>query len=281
MIVICNINPTKGMIGNMDKKMTLGMISPTHDRAGIEWVASFGLKYAEFDVNADDISYLDPAGIKKSLDEFGVSLSAVGRWGRPRLNADGSVNPKEFKDETDLIDLCAGTGCPFYITGINYVEGKSLYENYTFAIAYFQSLTQYAKSRGVKVCTYNCHWNSWVGSPAAWDVIHGHIPELGIKFDPTHAIIGGRDYLTEAVKYGANFDHVHIKGTINLNGRRIDDPPAGMDLIQWPAFLSILYQHGYHGNLSIEPHSQTWRGGLGDQGIRYTIKYIRNLMFES
>ena len=57
-----------------------------------------------------------------------------------------------------------------------------------------------------------------------------------------------------------------------------DNPPAGIDSINWRAFFAILYMHGYDGYLAIEPHSQTWRGEKGEKGVKYTIKYIRDLM---
>lgn len=92
--------------------MKLGMISPTHNAAGIEQIKALGLDYAEFDVNADDISYLDRAEIRKALADTGVKLGAVGRWGRDRITSDGSINAKEQKDEFDLIDMCAELGWP-------------------------------------------------------------------------------------------------------------------------------------------------------------------------
>ena len=85
--------------------MKLGMISPSHDAAGIQRIKALGLDYAEFDVNADDISYLNRAEIRKALSETGVKLGAVGRWGRDRITADGSICAKEQKDEFDLIDM--------------------------------------------------------------------------------------------------------------------------------------------------------------------------------
>ena len=57
-----------------------------------------------------------------------------------------------------------------------------------------------------------------------------------------------------------------------------DNPPAGIDAINWRAFFAALYQHGYDGDLSIEPHSATWHGDLGEKGVAYTVKYIRELM---
>ena len=258
--------------------MKLGMISPSHDAAGIQRIKALGLDYAEFDVNADDISYLNRAEIRKALSETGVKLGAVGRWGRDRITADGSICAKEQKDEFDLIDMCAELGCPVYITGCNYVDGLSYYQNVSAAIAYFQSLIDYAAGR-VKLCVYNCSWNTYVNKPHEWDIINDHLKALGIKFDPSHTVNGGRDYLSEAALYGANFDHVHLKGTLNIDGRHIDDPPAGMDMINWGALLSILRKYNYQGMLSIEPHSATWQGELGEQGLKYTIDYFKKLLF--
>jgi len=258
--------------------MKLGMISPSHDAAGIQRIKALGLDYAEFDVNADDISYLNRAEIHKALSETGVKLGAVGRWGRDRITADGSICAKEQKDEFDLIDMCAELGCPVYITGCNYVDGLSYYQNVSAAIAYFQSLIDYAAGR-VKLCVYNCSWNNYVNKPHEWDIINDHLKALGIKFDPSHTVNGGRDYLSEAALYGANFDHVHLKGTLNIDGRHIDDPPAGMDMINWGALLSILRKYNYQGMLSIEPHSATWQGELGEQGLKYTIDYFKKLLF--
>ena len=254
------------------------MISPSHDAAGIQRIKALGLDYAEFDVNADDISYLNRAEIRKALSETGVKLGAVGRWGRDRITADGSICAKEQKDEFDLIDMCAELGCPVYITGCNYVDGLSYYQNVSAAIAYFQSLIDYAAGR-VKLCVYNCSWNNYVNKPHEWDIINDHLKALGIKFDPSHTVNGGRDYLSEAALYGANFDHVHLKGTLNIDGRHIDDPPAGMDMINWGALLSILRKYNYQGMLSIEPHSATWQGELGEQGLKYTIDYFKKLLF--
>ena len=258
--------------------MKLGMISPSHDAAGIQRIKALGLDYAVFDVNADDISYLNRAEIRKALSETGVKLGAVGRWGRDRITADGSICAKEQKDEFDLIDMCAELGCPVYITGCNYVDGLSYYQNVSAAIAYFQSLIDYAAGR-VKLCVYNCSWNNYVNKPHEWDIINDHLKALGIKFDPSHTVNGGRDYLSEAALYGANFDHVHLKGTLNIDGRHIDDPPAGMDMINWGALLSILRKYNYQGMLSIEPHSATWQGELGEQGLKYTIDYFKKLLF--
>lgn len=258
--------------------MKLGIIAPSHDENGIRYVASLGLSYAEFDVNGDDVTYIDADAVASACKKHGVSIGAVGRWGRPRINCDGSVNKKEQNDEFLLIDLCKKIGCPVYICGVNYIEEISLYSNYTAAIGYIQSLIDYAGD-GLKICTYNCHWHNFVFDKKAWEVVHGHIPSLGIKFDPSHSVNGNRDYLCEAVEYGDRVYHIHLKGTVNVDGVRIDDPPAGLDGINWGALLSVFAKHGYDGMLSIEPHSATWQGELGEKGVKYTVEYFKKMPF--
>jgi sugar phosphate isomerase/epimerase len=105
------------------------------------------------------------------------------------------------------------------------------------------------------------------------------LPELGIKYDPSHARYAGRDYLKESRDWGGRFHHVHIKGSIIIDGQRFDDPPAGLDQTDWGTFMAILYGQGYQGGLSIEPHSHVWHGELGDKGVQFTIDYMRRMMF--
>ena len=56
----------------------------------------------------------------------------------------------------------------------------------------------------------------------------------------------------------------------------MDDPPAGLDSLNWNEIMGILYAKKYDGVLSIEPHSETWQGELGDRGVLYTVDYIRS-----
>ena len=126
-------------------------------------------------------------------------------------------------------------------------------------------------------------------------------------------------YLEEALTWGRYFGYVHIKGVVQL-GRSdepvyvaleglykkfpglldaleqmpmfsnrppftyypssYDNPPAGIDMIDWKSFFAALYQCGYDGDLSIEPHSATWEGELGEKGLMYTIRFIRDLMLQ-
>jgi sugar phosphate isomerase/epimerase len=63
-----------------------------------------------------------------------------------------------------------------------------------------------------------------------------------------------------------------------IDGKRFDDPPAGLDQTDWGAFFSILYAKNYQGGLSIEPHSQVWKGELGEKGVNFTVNYMKKLL---
>ena len=261
--------------------MKLGIITG-HNAAGIKYVRDLGLEYAEMDVNAENIDYLfaEEAGIAAAMEKYGVKLSAVGRWGTMRIGSEGEIIASEQAKEFALIDFCRRNGCPVYMLTMNYVDSISYYANLTASIKYFEALIEYAAD-DVKICVVNCSWNNYVTGPKEWSIILGHLPKLGIKFDSSHSINGGRDYRAEAADWGERFYHVHLKGTINIGGRHIDDPPAGLDMTNWPELLSILWAKKYQGVLSLEPHSMIWQGELGDKGIKYSIEYFKKLLFKA
>ncbi len=236
------------------------------------------LEFIELDVNNRAEEFLEHlAEVKGYSKKYEMPVGAVGRWGSDRIDANGPKE-EEYALECRLIDAAAELDCFIYITGCNYIEELSYYENSTHAIAYFEKLIAYGAQKGVKICTYNCRWNNFVCDPMAFRIIHGYLKDLYIKYDPSHCIYAGGDYLKEARDWGDRFLHVHLKGSLVIDGQRYDDPPAGMDQTDWGAFLSILYSKGYDGNLSIEPHSANWKGELGEKGIDRTIRYFRNLI---
>ncbi|NLB69235.1 MAG: sugar phosphate isomerase/epimerase [Lentisphaerae bacterium] len=262
--------------------MTLGMIENSTE-AGFNKVAGFGLKSIEFCYNVgEDPSELlaNTSDIKKWSSEKEIKVGAVGRWGTDKIADDGSIIQEELKASRMLIDFCADVGCPVFNTGVNYVEAISFADNCNIAIDFLSELINYGKDKNVKIAVYNCNWNNFIRTPEVWKIILGKLPELGLKYDPSHCINGkSGDYLAELAEWGKRIYHFHIKGTINVNGKHLDDPPAGLDITNWGAVMGCLYAAGYKGMLSIEPHSNVWQDELGDWGIRYTIDYISRMVF--
>jgi sugar phosphate isomerase/epimerase len=244
--------------------------------------AEKGLEFIEFCINVgnnveDFVQSIDK--IKEWQRIYGVKVGSIGRWGSDRLNEKGEIIEKELNFSYQLINAADELGCNNFICGCNYITNLSYLENCQSAIMYLSKLIEFGKSKGVQVSTYNCNWNNFIDNEIAWTVIHGHLKDLGIKFDPSHSRYAGRDYLKEMKEWGERFYHVHIKGSLIVDGERFDDPPAGLDQTDWNSFLAILYAKKYNGGLSIEPHSHTWEGELGDKGVDYTINLLKKLVF--
>ena len=251
--------------------------------------------------------------IKTASLETGIPVGAVGRWASRILDPQGAVIQEELQSVKEIIDLGAYWGAAHYLVSVNDVPALSYYQNITRAIGVLREITAYAKERGMSTSIVNCMMGgNYIRTPEQWKLVLDEVPGLGIKYDPSHSFVHGGEegaYLKETMHWGNRFGYCHIKGVIqdgdsheslhwqlrDLAGRYpvlteplmklmdeskndYDNPPAGIDAINWRAFFAALYQHDYDGCLSIEPHSSTWQGEKGDKGIRYTIDYIRGLM---
>lgn len=261
--------------------MQLGIISaPTVE--SFKRAKEKGLDFLELcinEVNNVEEFYQSRNELLNYKNEYGIHVQSIGRWKSLRIDEKGKVIDEELEKCFQLIDVANELECPNFISGCNYVEELSYFENCSSAIDFFSQLIDYAKPKGVKVSSYNCRKVNFVHNPVAWKIVHGHLSELGIKFDPSHSRYFGGDYLQETMDWGHRFNHVHLKGSMIINGERVDDPPAGLDQTDWKTFISLLRVKGYTGGLSIEPHSPVWTGELGELGIDYTISYMKELLF--
>ncbi len=262
--------------------MKLGIINGWEE-AHFRSVKEKGLEAVEFCINHnyDSAEVLARADeIKSYSEKYGVAVGSIGRWGMDRIDDNGEIIPEAMQHDKNLVDLASKLGCPVYNVGCNEVEDKSFEENCKYAIAYLSQLVEYAKERNVKIGIYNCDWANFIWDAKAWGAILTAIPELGIKYDPSHCINRFGDYLKEMADWGHRFHHFHIKGTLHVGGDHYDDPPAGLDQTKWGAVMAILHIHNYKGMLSIEPHSSNWFGGKGQWGIDFTINYIRQFFID-
>lgn len=262
--------------------MKLGIIALPREESFL-FAKQKGLDFVEFCINpgVDAGKFLSDLGkLKEWMEQYGVGIQSIGRWKSERIDRKGNIIGDELELSYKLIDAASSVGCHNFVCGCNYVEELSYYENCTSAVKYFEKLITYGRERGVKISTYNCRKVNFVHNPMAWTVIHGHLKELGIKYDPSHSRYAGADYLKEAAEWGDRFYHVHLKGSLIIDGQRFDDPPAGLDQTDWKAFISILYAKKYAGGLSIEPHSPVWTGELGNKGVDFTIQYMKKILFQ-
>ena len=259
--------------------MKLGISAPVAEES-FQAARDLGLDFVEFCINGPDHGEL----LEKYREElplwiqkYQVAVGSIGRWKTVIQLPDGTIDPEEIQLAKRLMNIAAELHCPNYICGCNYASSVSKFSNYEHAISFFDTLLQAAPPT-VKVSVYNCRKGNFVNNQEAWSLVLEHLPKLGIKFDPSHSIYAGSDYLQELVDWGDRVNHVHLKGSLQVNGVRVDDPPAGLDETDWKSVLNILRAKGYDGNLSIEPHSDVWKGDLWEPGVKYSVRYFRDLL---
>jgi len=253
------------------------------------------------------------AELKAEIARTGIEVGAVGRWASQVIDNNGQVIDEEYAQVKALIDLTHELGTKNYLVSVNYNENLTLYQNITAAIRYLNDVVAYAAQYGTTVSIVNCMMGgNYIRQPDLWKLVLPDVPGLKIKYDPSHSFVHGGPngaYIEEGLGWGDRFGYVHLKGVVQgqafsearnwqimpymrneelrpkimkemeENNRWYDNPPAGMDVINWPAFFAILYKSHYDGLLSIEPHSRTWSGPLGDIGLKYTIDYMKKFMW--
>lgn len=259
--------------------MKLGMISGySEDR--FKYVQGRGLDFIEICSNFDNETQLfieKKEETKALIEKYGVPVLSVGRW-----NAEPIKDGKIDRVVTDMVKAqiaaAAYIGSPVFNLGVNRDESITLYKNYVLAVEYLREILDWGKEKGITIALYNCGWNNFICEDKAWEVILPELPELMIKYDCSHTYGRGVNYLWELHKWADRVAHMHVKGTIKIENQYVDDPPAGIDALDWKSIFAVLYARGYDGTLSIEPHSSIWHGDLGERGIDYTVKFIRDLM---
>jgi len=259
--------------------MKLGIIRGYDDKS-FDFIKENGFEFLEICLNYDNdcnsfIASRD--SIKTNIQRTGIPVGSVGRWNH-EINRGGRLDEEKLKIYFDTLDTARELGSPVFVCGINYDNTISKYKNYTAAIELFGRLIE--RAGDTKIAIQNCNWNNFIVNPEDWEIVIGELPELTIKYDCSHAYNRGSDYLREMSDWGEHISHFHIKGTTHAGARAVDDPPAGMDDIKWGSVFSILYARKYDGGLSIEPHSTTWHGELGNGGIKFTQNYIKQFIIK-
>lgn len=257
--------------------MKLGIINGWEE-GHFRTVSEMGLDAIEFCVNHnyDSAEVLAKAEqIKSYSEKYNVAVGSVGRWGMDRIDENGEVIPEALAHDRNLVDFCSIVGCPVFNVGVNYTEKFSFYENCMIAVRYLGGLIEYARPKNVKIAVYNCSWSNFIYEEKAWSVVLGALPELGIKYDASHCCNRKGNYIRELRDWGSRVYHVHLKGVLRCDEDGIDDPPAGLDMINWGALFALLYINDFDGTVSIEPHSRVWSGAKGRWGVEFTIAYMR------
>lgn len=174
----------------------------------------------------------------------------------------------------------------------NFRNDTSQRENWAAVRETMPAVARHAERQGVRIAIENCPFNGQnvVCTPEAWDALFALIPSgiVGICMDPSHNVWQGIDHLRATREYASRIYHVHAKDTeilaegryrYGVEGPHIESPKGrhgwwrhrlpGLGGVDWNAFITLLTDLGYAGDVSIEHEDPLWEGSAErvQQGI--------------
>jgi sugar phosphate isomerase/epimerase len=257
--------------------MRIGFIAhPTVD--DLEFAALKDFPCVEFNFSQDLEAASRVAEINLWRRKFEVDISHVGLYGRNYLTDDAAEREAHLAALRRITDFVKAVGAPLVTTGGGLQEGLSLEQSCERALEVLRPSIAYAEGLGLKFAFYNCHWTNFVIGPEAWQIMLEALPTVGIKFDPSHPLYDGKDWMKQLAEWGHRVYHTHSKDTVFVDGKPFEDVPAGLGEIPWGKFFALLYHHGYQGDVNIEPHSKTWSGEMTYRGILLARQHLEQFL---
>ncbi len=264
--------------------MKLGFIG-RNDLEGVELDAKFaaehgfsGLEYNYW----DDFRNLEESTVREVraiLDKNGIGVSALGLWGWNHLAPEPAVREEAHAMLDRAIHFAQILGAEVLIAGGGDIPGASLEEQVQEFVKFFPPFLERATQAGLTVSMYAVHGNSFFTSIEAYERVWEHFPEIRIKFDPANWKLHGDDYLAIVRDHGDKIGHVHIKEILCMDGELVSQPAAGMGDIEWGKIMAFLYEYGYEGYLSMEPHGPLWsREPLREKMLLLSQRYISQFL---
>lgn len=237
-----------------------------------------GIEAFEITLNEDATYFIKNVHqIKKIIEAKKITIASLGQWGSEKI-VNGKINEAQLEIDKQLIENCHLLGTRKFVTGINHDQSLSIDDNNKLAIKYLVKLVEYASKKNVEICIYNCDWNNYVYTEDTWSKIIDQVPEVKIKYDPSHSYYRNQDYLQELMTRVSDIGHFHVKGGMKINNERYDDPPAFMDQIDWKSIFSILNIENYDGYVSIEPHSLNIEKQKMLNGVQFTLNNLNEII---
>ena len=243
--------------------MKLGFIG-LNSLEGVEQDAAFaaehGFEGIEYNSWGDfaELEAETVARMRSILDARGIRASALGLWGWNHISPDADERRTSLGHLDRAIGFAEALGAEVLITGGGSVPDASPEENAAQFVEVFPPYVEKAEKAGLKIALYLVHGNSFFCGLEDFERVWEHVPQVGIKLDPANIQHHGDDYLPILRKAGDRVFHVHIKEHLYMDGELASQPAAGMGDIEWGKVMAFLYEHGYEGYLSFEPHGPIW-----------------------
>jgi sugar phosphate isomerase/epimerase len=233
---------------------------------GVEADAAFcvaqgfeGLEYNYWG-NFEQLSEATVQAMAEILARYEVKCVMFGLWGWNHLAPEPAERQKAHAMLRRAIAFGRILKAEVLTVGGGVFSGV-LEENVAEFVKVFPPLLDEMEAAGLRSAFYAMHGKSFFDRLEAYERVWQTLPQVGIKYDPANWRHHGDDYLAVVRRYGNKVAHLHIKEHLYHNGELASQPSAGMGDIEWGKVFAFLYEHGYNGPLSVEPHGQIWSQG--------------------
>ena len=250
-------------------------------KSDAEFSEKYGFAALEYNywANFKDLKQETVKQMREILDAHGIGVSSLGLWGWNHLARDASEREEAHEMLNRAIGFAKILGASILVAGGGDIPDAPLETKVEEFAKVFPPFLDRIEKAGMKAAMYAVHGNSFFDSVEAYERVWEKFPQIGVKYDPANWQHHGDDYLAIARLHGDKVSLVHIKEHVYHDGKLISQPAAGMGDIHWGKLMAFLYEHGYDGYLSIEPHGPIWaRGEMRHKMLLLTKKYISQFL---
>lgn len=262
--------------------MKLGFIA-SNDLTGIDadcrFAVAHGFDGLEFNYwgGFRDLTEGTVREMRRVLDGYGIECSTFGLWGWNQIAPDAAQREDSHAQLNRALEFAQIMGAPILITGAGQYS-ENLDENVATFAEVMRPFIDRVKAAGMQLSIYGFH-GGFLRSVAAYERLWQTVDDVWLKLDPANVEHAGEDYIGLLRHHGRRVNHVHIKEHLNHGGDVASQPAAGMGDIHWGKVMAFLYESGYDGYLTFEPHGPLWsREPLRQKMLLLSQRYIKQFL---
>ena len=218
-----------------------------------EGLKKLGISYFEpRNISGKNISKLtdeEVDNLKKLMEEYGIKVSSIGSpIGKFHMNGDLDAHFEEFKR---TVEICKMLDCKYIRMFSYFADNATADEHEVFVIENVKKMVDYAEKEGVILLHENekgIYGNIARRCANLFDKIKSD--NFKAVFDFSNFVECEQDTLEAYELLKDHIAYIHIKDCMNGGGV----VPAGYGDGNMKAILSAVYNAGYEGFLSLEPH---------------------------
>jgi sugar phosphate isomerase/epimerase len=233
--------------------------------------------------------------VRRNMADRGLEIITMGFWGN---NLDPAEREAWQRRQSGVIDLAAKWGVKRVATFAGRDNSLDLAGNMKSFKEFWTPLAKQAEDKGIQICFENCPMfdprslksiNIAI-SPVVWEAMFNEVdsPAIGLQFDPSHLFWLQIDHLAALRKFAPKVGLVHAKDTEILPDQLATTGILGhgwwryrlpgLGQVDWKAFVGVLREIGYQGDIAIEHEDPLYEGELRHEGLLLGQKHLESIV---